>query len=219
MTIDHSGTLGALARSLRHGSVIQTAKDLRDHLRFEHRAKRGARGIATSWGSPASSAPPDRKVGYDHPEHATMYDDRLGELVVADFPVLYWLSRLQGENLMTASAISAGTSASSLPGVSQAPATIPPSFRWLVCDVPHTVEQGRAVAARSRRAAAPLHHRVAGWGWSLGYLLLASGVLQYLEEPGWGTVAELEATSSTTSSSTTRRCTTGRPLSRSRTPG
>ena len=177
MTIDHSGTLGALARSLRHGSVIQTAKDFRDQLGFERRAN-AVRGVFDSFEAAARSAPADVKIGYDHPEHATMYDGRLGELVPSDYPVLFWFSRLLPE---TSSLLDLGGHVGLLYHGFARRLIIPPSYRWLICDVPHIVERGRAEAVR--RGTLQLHFTTEWLDGDGSDVLLASGVLQYLEEP------------------------------------
>jgi len=168
-------TLRAAARALRAGSPLQTARDLRAHLRFP-RQSNAVRGVFDTFAAAAASAPADRKVGYDHPGHAEMYDHRLGELVIADYPALFWVARLLPD---LSSLFDYGGHVGLLYYGFAKRLAFPPGFRWLVCDMPGTAQRGRVLADRA--GAVPLHF-TSEWPAGDGSgLLVASGVLQYVE--------------------------------------
>lgn len=155
---------------------IRTARDVRDHFRFP-RVSNTVRGVYPDFATAARAAPRDRKLGYDHASHAEMYDHRIGKLAIGDYPTLFWLSRVLPES---ASVFDFGGHVG-LHYYGFAPRlTLPPELAWVVCDVPSTVARGRTLAAA--RGAANLRF-TAEWGDGDGSdVLIASGVLQYVEE-------------------------------------
>lgn len=137
------------------------------------------RGVFRSFEQAAASAPASRPIGYDHPEPAAMYRQRMKELYPTDYPVLFWLSQyLQGgaRNLFELGG-HVGVSYYSYQKVLRYPAEL----RWTVHDVPTVMERGRALASNvdslGKLLFAPDFAQAAG-----ADVFLAMGVLQYLPQ-------------------------------------
>src|SRR6188768_3096060 len=77
-------------------SPMRALIDAYKHQRFEA-SPNAVRGAFRTFAEARASAPAKKRVGYDHPELARMYDGRLSELRAHDYPALYWVDRILRE--------------------------------------------------------------------------------------------------------------------------
>jgi putative methyltransferase (TIGR04325 family) len=136
------------------------------------------RGVFHNFEEAARSAPPARKIGYNHPEPANMCRNSLVWMFPSDYPVLFWLAKTLNEN---ARIFDFGGSL----GISfysyRKYLRYPPGLRWTVYDLPEVVKVGIEVARR---------RMVTGLSFTLSTeeadgadMLLALSALQYVERP------------------------------------
>lgn len=136
------------------------------------------RGIFGSIAEAAASAPPGLALGYDHPDPASLYRERLVQIYPTDYPVLFWLTKILGE---VRTVFDLGGHVGVARYAYDRYLDFPENLTWQVCDVPAVVEAGATLARekgmsgltftaeRANASGADLYH--------------AAGVLQYLEEP------------------------------------
>jgi putative methyltransferase (TIGR04325 family) len=133
------------------------------------------RGIFNSAAEAAASAPAGGPLGYDHPDPAAQYRERLVQVYPTDYPVLFWLKNILGD---VRTVFDLGGHVGVARYAYERYLQFPEGLRWQVCDVPAVVEAGAKLAAergisgltfttdRNHASAADLYH--------------AAGVLQYL---------------------------------------
>ena len=127
-----------------------------------------------------TSIPPGKPVGYDLPEFAGWYRERLDQIQVEDYPMLFWLSRvLPGVQRVFDFGGHVGLHFYSWRSVLD----LPKALRWQVCDVPAVVESGRLLA-RDRECLSQLSFTVEIQDADGADVFIASGSVQYLE-PGF----------------------------------
>jgi putative methyltransferase (TIGR04325 family) len=169
--------LRATLKRARFGSPLLALKELRQFLLFP-RIYNGVRGQFSSFEEATRSAPEAGKVGYDTEQHASLYDERIGKVLIADYAVLFWLSRI-ASNVDSVFDIG-GHKGELFYGFRKALPTVD-ALRWLVQDLPSSTRAGRALAEEKGVAALSFTTDL-GHG-SGSDLVIASGVLQYLNEP------------------------------------
>jgi putative methyltransferase (TIGR04325 family) len=160
---------------LKGGSALSALGELRQELSFARRPN-AVRGRFASFEEAARAAPAGATLGYDSPAHAHMYDAWLGRLAMADYAALYWLSRV----LPSVDRVFdlGGHKGLHYYGFKKRLA-LPETLSWLICDVPATVEAGRLLADERNEDRLEF---TADFARADGAdLLLASGVLQYLD--------------------------------------
>jgi putative methyltransferase (TIGR04325 family) len=151
-------------------------------LRTVHRARfvrgwdqNGYSGAYATFEAAKAAAPPGKPVGYDHPEMAAYYRDRLDVREAEDYAPMYWLARARPRRVFDLG----GHVGVTYHAFARA-LDLPPEAVWTVCDVPAVVEAGREVAAR--RGATALRFTTRQDDADGADVLLASGSLQYLPE-------------------------------------
>lgn len=135
------------------------------------------RGVYNNFQEAIDSAPSTKGIGYDHPEPASFYLDRIEQIFASDYPVLFWLGSL----------LKPGCKVFDLGGhigvgfyAYQKYLDYPEGLRWLVCDVEEVIITGKMLAERKRdpRIAFTTNYAEAD-----GHdVLFASGSLQYIEK-------------------------------------
>ena len=137
------------------------------------------RGVFTTFEEAAASAPRTRPIGYDNPDSALMYRDRLKHLFPTDYPVLFWLQHLFGQGQVRIFELGGHI------GVSyyayQSVLTYPPNLQWVIHDVPAVMERGAALA-RNRDDLGKLQFVDDFSEAARADIFLAMGVLQYLPQ-------------------------------------
>lgn len=137
------------------------------------------RGVYASFDEARASAPSDLPIGYDNPAPAAMYMDRTRKTYPADYPVLFWLSRLLREGC--ASVFDLGGHIGVSYYAYRRYLTYPPSLSWRVHDVPAVMAHGRQIAKDKDKEGflgfADAFEDAAGMD-----VLMALGSLQYLPD-------------------------------------
>ena len=134
------------------------------------------RGVFRTFDEAALHIPCSQRVGYDIPETADWYRDRLDEVQHDDYPMLFWFEK----------ALKSGQTVVEIGGhvgVAYYPFTKilqgPERLRWTIVDVPSVTREGERLARERGRT--NLHFANELTQVSTGCdILLASGSLQYL---------------------------------------
>ena len=113
-------------------------------------------------------------VGYDHPMVAQVNLEAMAKIWTADYPVLFWLSRILRDQQ---GLFDLGGHVGTKYRAWQAYLDLPDDFTWLCCDLPKIVEVGRVMAADLPQ----LHFTTDRQTAADQDILLASGVLQYAD--------------------------------------
>lgn len=137
------------------------------------------RGVYESFDAAAASAPAVKPLGYDNPDSALMYRDRIQRVYPSDYPVLFWLQQLlaQGSSRIFELGGHIGISYYAYQTVMH----YPEALRWIVSDVPAVMERGAALA-RNKDTLGKLSFDGEFAHASDADVFMALGVLQYLPE-------------------------------------
>lgn len=146
------------------------------------------RGVFSSFDEAARSAPGGSRVGYDFDELGELYNERLFRIYPADYPILYWLTRI----------VSPGTRVFDFGGHVglafygfERYLDFPEDFTWTTYDVPKVIDAGRRLALKHPRSALRFSTDLKD---VLGHdVFHASGALQYIEKPFAQQLMELGA--------------------------
>ena len=144
------------------------------------------RGVYPSFAA-ALAAAPKGKVGYNHAELTNLYDYRLDKAFASDYPALFWLDRMLGEQR---SLFDWGGHIGVSYYAYQKYLALPPSFRWCVCDVPEIAKAGAKLAAE--KGERNLSFTTEPPEMSGFDILMAAGSLQFMEPSLADTLARLE---------------------------
>jgi putative methyltransferase (TIGR04325 family) len=110
----------------------------------ENRTANLFRGVFDSFAVAQESAPSSRPVGYDNSDAASMYMNRTEKIFPADYPIMFWLTKLlthnQGRVLDLGGHI--GVSYYAYRNYIR----YPKGLRWTVHDVPAVMARGRELA-------------------------------------------------------------------------
>jgi len=101
------------------------------------------KGIYKSFKQAAVNSPSDKLVGYDHRVISEFYREHIDEMNPADYPVLFWLSRLLPESQLVFEL--GGSVGVGYYGFRRY-LPFPPQLRWVICEVPDAVRVGREIA-------------------------------------------------------------------------
>ena len=166
--------ISAIQRA-RTASPLIMLKELRQFVRFS-KTLNAVRGRFASFEEAIRSAP--GKVGYDTDEHASLYDARLGKILISDYAVLFWLSRIAPE---VERIFDIGGHKGELYYGFRLAFPALDRISWVVDDLPSSTRAGMELARNKGVSALSFTNDIAeGDGCDL---LIASGVLQYLEQP------------------------------------
>lgn len=112
-------------------------------LDFAETFRSPCRGVYDSWEQAQLAIPKGRKVGYDHPEMASLYLEYMDKLRPSDYPVLFWMK----------AAISESSSVFDLGGniglefySFDKYLDYPDNLQWTVCDLPEITRFGGKLA-------------------------------------------------------------------------
>ena len=135
------------------------------------------RGVYPDFPTAIASAPAAHPIGYDNKASAHRLAEERHHVFPTDYPVLFWLAHLIGENTVL---FDLGGNVGSRYLAFRNHLTYRDSLRWIVSEVPAVVELGREIAAREN---APHLGFTTGFDELNGaHILLASGVLQFLDD-------------------------------------
>ena len=154
---------------------------------FDHefsRRQQSFRGVYHSFPEALDRAPAGKLAGYDHEEVALIDKPNLDRLNSADYPVLFWLSRILPE---ARGVFDLGGNLGVAYYAYHRHLDFPADLRWTVCEVPETVRAGRELAEeKGEMALAFTEHRNEA---PEADVFFTAGALQYIDEP----VAEILA--------------------------
>lgn len=136
------------------------------------------RGVFPDFETAANNIPSGRPLGYDNPVSATRMLNEWLDVHPSDYPVLFWLAKL----LPRSKAVFDWGGSVGLKYFAFRPyLDYAVDLVWLVGEVPAVVDLGREIA-RSESAAA-LRFTTDFEGLADADILLASGVLQFIDDP------------------------------------
>lgn len=136
------------------------------------------RGAFPSHEAALAAVRPGRLAGYDHDAIADDAFDLMCRIDLRDWPVLYWLRRLEGE---TKCLLDVGGHQGTKFRAFQNHLEFGRGLKWVVYDVPAVVRAGRARTARDGLTGLSFIDNLAAA--PEADVVLASGVLQYLNVP------------------------------------
>jgi len=162
---------------LAHGQVIRATND------FILALGSPFRGLFQTMEQARAAAPPSRTFGYDNRQAAELYQQCLTPRW-GDYALIYWLSRI----------IESGSELLDIGGnigiafyAFEKYLCYPPDFKWVVYDLPASVEAGKRFVKDRPREALEFTARLEDC--PNPSILLASGALQYIDRPLSGMLA------------------------------
>lgn len=167
---------------------ILELRKLRYELAFRtHKNVNYFRGVYANFEEARKKAPKTKPLGYDHEEPAKMYKERCERVYSTDYPVLFWMGRLQDR---VRSVFDFGGHV----GIHYYSYASYLDFykfsKWTVCDVPSVLEEGERLKKIHSGVALNFCRSIKECE---GHdLFLANGSLQYLEWNLAQKLAELE---------------------------
>jgi putative methyltransferase (TIGR04325 family) len=170
--------IDAMKHALKRVPLVHSALLYRARARFAGRSYGSHWGVFRSFEEARRFAPKTRPVGFDVPAYAEHHLDRAYKVLPYDYPVLFWLKPLLVEG---ASIFDFGGNVGVHYHGYKRFLRYPDNLRWTVCELPHLIVRGEALAAQmeSRHLAFTERFEAAEGA----TVLIAAGVLQYIESP------------------------------------
>lgn len=144
------------------------------------------RGAFASYAEALAAVRPGALAGYNHAEVADISFEKMCQRTLWDYPVLFWLNRLLPNSTRL---IDAGGHMGTKFRAFRDVLTLPSGFDWAVYDVPEIVKAGRSRAERDGLTGISFYDELAAT--PPADILLASGLLQYIDIPFADFVARL----------------------------
>jgi putative methyltransferase (TIGR04325 family) len=166
-----------LIRRIKDMPAVLALRKRRYERAFSSRVVGNAfNGVYPDFATATAAIRPDRQIGYDHEGPAAMYRERAQQVYPSDYPVLYWMRRI----------LEPGSSVFDLGGhvgvsfyAYERYLGYPEGLHWTVSDVPSVTQAGVELAKENGRSELSFTNDPSD---ANGFdVLLASGVLQYLE--------------------------------------
>lgn len=170
------GTLRTLAETLTH--ALGPVRALSGRLRYISPFPRRFTGAYDSFDKAMEAAARTGLAGYDHDEVTEVAFEQMCRLAPWDYPVLFWLNRLEPD---IQSLLDAGGHMGTKYRAFRHHLAMRPSFRWVVYDVPAVVRAGRQRAERDDCPGLEFVDDISAAGDVQAFL--GSGLLQYLDQP------------------------------------
>jgi len=137
------------------------------------------RGVYGNFQEALRSAPKTKKLGFNHEEFITLYQDRLQRVYSEDYPVLFWLRPiLKGGCRVFDLGGHRGHHFYSYGRYIE----YPEDLLWTVCEVPAVAKAGDELA-RERNVTRHLHFTTEFGAGDGATIFLAAGSLHYIEAP------------------------------------
>jgi putative methyltransferase (TIGR04325 family) len=139
----------------------------------------GFRGIYRDFDDAMRHVPKRASVGYDNPETASFYRDRLDAVQHDDYPVLFWFEKaLKDSHSVVEVGGHVGVAYYSFERLIR----YPEDLHWLIVDVPAVTAAGEQLARQRDRTQLSFANAMPE-GATRCDILMASGSLQYLPDP------------------------------------
>ena len=136
------------------------------------------RGVYPDFDSARASAPATKPLGYDNDASALRLEGELHQVFPTDYPVMFWMQKLiQERSVIFDFGGNVGISFFNFKPYF----AYPDGMKWIVCDVPAVAAAGAALA--KDEGASQLAFVTDCEGVGEADIYLASGVLQYVEDP------------------------------------
>ncbi len=183
-----AGGLQRLASTARHVPMLGPA--IADAYRRHFNSASGDdvrlfRGVFPSFEEAAFEIPDGRSSGYNNPVSSTRMLTEWLAVHPSDYPVMFWLAKLLPGSRMV---FDWGGSVGLKYFAFRSYLSYAPDLIWLVSEVPAVADLGRDIAARE--SAHALRFTTDFQGLANADILLASGVLQFIDEPFAGLHAQ-----------------------------
>jgi putative methyltransferase (TIGR04325 family) len=136
------------------------------------------RGLFASFSDARRSAPPCKPVGMDSPAYVDHHTDRADYIQAYDYPVLFWLDRILGPG---SKVVDLGGNVGVHYHAYARYLEYPAGLAWVVCELPNIVLDGERIARERHALNLTFTTRFADANGS--DIMIAAGVLQYIEEP------------------------------------
>ncbi len=159
----------SILRKLSHERILRTAHD------FIIAAASPFRGVYASMEAARAAAPRSRTFGYDNQQAAEMYRESL-QPRWGDYALIYWLGRVIGAN---SKLLDIGGNIGLIYYAFEKYLSYPPDFKWVVYDLPASIEAGKKFMAERPRP--NLEFTTCLNGCPPPDIILASGALQYID--------------------------------------
>jgi len=156
--------------------------------RFSKETKRARAfsGVHDNFQAALQAMPKGARVGYDNPELADRHVSEIGQIRTSDYPILFWLKSLLGENC---SLFDLGGNVGLQFYGFQKYVDYPKGLSWIVCDVPSVVKLGIRFAKERKAQGLSFTTNVED---ANGVdILLVCGALQFLDSPLWQVLSKL----------------------------
>jgi putative methyltransferase (TIGR04325 family) len=137
------------------------------------------RGVYRDFQEATLAAPNTKKLGFDHEEFCTFYQDRLKRIFPEDYPVLFWLRPILGPGCRVFDF--GGHRGHHFYAYSRF-VSYPQDFCWTVCDVTVVVRAGRTLA-REKGESGRLRFTIDFQEADGATIFLAAGSIHYVESP------------------------------------
>ncbi len=177
---------GRLNRAAVGRYAAKALRSVRERLyerRFSTSQCPAFRGVFPDFASASLSAPETKPLGFDTPDYANEFRERLDQVFSFDYPMMFWLKCLLApESSVFDFGGHAGTHFYAYARYLEYPA----GMKWTVCDLPAMLAAGRKLADEKNASGITFTSdftRAEG-----ADILIAAGSLQYIESPGIGTL-------------------------------
>jgi putative methyltransferase (TIGR04325 family) len=137
------------------------------------------RGVYGDFAEALRAAPRTKKVGFNHEEFITFYQDRLLRVFAEDYPVLFWLRPILSDNCRVFDF--GGNRGHHFFSYARY-LEYPKDFSWTVCEVPVVAKAGEELA-RERNETDRLKFTTDFRAADGATIFLAAGSLHYIEAP------------------------------------
>lgn len=134
------------------------------------------RGVYATFEEAARSAPDTKALGYDQPDAAAMYRDRLDRIYPSDYPMVFWLKTVMDE---IRTVFDFGGHVGIARYAYDTYLHFPQTLQWKVCDVQAVAEAGTELARE--RGVAGLSFTTSREEAAGADLFFSAGALQYLD--------------------------------------
>jgi putative methyltransferase (TIGR04325 family) len=181
--------MSTMIKSLTKSLVLSSPYTREKYLQKEF-SKRSpsCKGIYKTFYDALLDAPSHKLSGYDHRVIAEFYRQRIDDFNPADYPVLFWLSRLLPEARFV---FELGGSVGVGYYAYRRYIPFPERLRWVICEVPETVHFGDEIAReRNETQLAFTDQREVNEDPDI---YATFGALQYIEEPFAEIIGSLRA--------------------------
>lgn len=171
-------SIRSLKQAMKRVPLVRAALEQRSKRRFAGDSFGSHWGVFRTFEEARRSAPPTRPVGFHVPAYANVHLDRVHGVLPYDYPVLLWLAPVLAKQVAVFDF--GGNVGVHYYGYAR---YIPyrDDLTWTVCELPVLIAKGKAIA--SGREAPHLSFTEKFERADGADVLLAAGVLQYVEGP------------------------------------